>query len=61
MIWTAAGWIWIASVLVVLIPALSATCTENPELPLITGVPLIVPVVVRVIALGRAPELTDHE
>src|SRR5260370_1364910 len=33
---------------------------ENVERPLITGVPLIVPVVVRVIALGSAPELTDH-
>ena len=60
VIWTAGGWIWIASALVILIPALSVTCTENENGPLLKGVPLMVPLALRVSPPGRAPELTDH-
>jgi hypothetical protein len=56
-----AGWIWIESVLAVLIPALSVTCMENPKMPLLKGVPVIVPVVFRFSPPGRVPVLRDHE
>ena len=61
VIWTGAGWIWIASVWVALTPALSATSTENPKRPLLDAVPLMVPAVLRVSPGGRAPEMRDHE
>jgi hypothetical protein len=53
--------IWMDSVFVVCTPALSVTCTVKPEVPMLPGSPLIVPVVARLSPAGRAPELTDHE
>src|SRR6266496_1475484 len=41
-------------------PALSVTCTVTEKGPLLKGVPLIVPLALRVSPPGRAPELRDH-
>ena len=50
-----------ASVLADLFPALSATCTENPNVPALRGVPPMVPEGLRFKPPGREPELTDQE
>jgi hypothetical protein len=61
VIWTGAGWIWIANALVVLVPTLSATCAVKPKKPLLRAVPLMVPAALRFSPPGRAPEKRDHE
>jgi hypothetical protein len=43
-----------------LTPALSVTCTEKENGPLLKGVPLIVPLALRTSPPGSAPELRDH-
>ena len=55
-----AGRTWIESTVVALTPALSATLTVKADVPAAEGVPLIVPVGLRLSPPGREPELSDH-
>jgi hypothetical protein len=51
---------WMDSAFVVCTPALSVTCTVKAAITTFPGVPLIVPVALRLSPVGRAPELIDH-
>ena len=43
-----------------MIPALSVTCTVTEKGPLLRGVPLMVPLALKVSPPGREPALSDH-
>jgi hypothetical protein len=42
-------------------PVLSVTCGENVNVPVLVGVPLMLPAGLSVRPGGRPPELIDHE
>src|SRR5438132_322458 len=61
LIVSAGGLIVSENVLLVLAPALSATCAVKLKLPALVGVPLKTPPVVKLNPAAKVPAVTDHE